>query len=589
MNQNMKKPMRIEGDNRKKRMHAQHSSTASSGLGWPRFIFLLLFSGLVIFESFFLVSQPETFDVMEPQLLQRVMDVQTALPDSSISHSMSRLDFWSDTPPEQTVPLLQVVSHRELFIGCYSFQEYLSPQFHTLLVFPKDVALLLHLDQLVQRATKQQTAGLHLFMTEGWAGSHYARRLGEKFAREELDPRGHKVRYMSSVNCDVHPLPSEHVKYQPFSDMVLQMVRDFDLANRNRKTNPALGRETSRIVNNYNAQGYPVDARGNCTHECDHALPHARRPILAMNTVLFEDVPDMSSLAGFHGPDTMDWWKNGGWERRSHVMQQQKVEVPWLQDESLFFEDHMILFDLEALRKMADVYFAVAPQAFPDENSFLGAAASKFGFTLVRHNDMVMRIDFGHDKVSFDETVDVDAIRRANWHVLGHFRSPRFLAANWERAASMMNVVTDHKPFTPFVYWHCRKDVWFPSKTVWENTTMVSDPSVLPVLESYLAYSGYRRIDDNSAIGKARTLSEKTIFRYVLDGIHAATRLTRYGKDPNAQTRPFLSLLKPGRKKWRRLFIDHTSAGPPTLNRTAVLEIPAQALLSRSMFDACKD
>jgi hypothetical protein len=71
-----------------------------------------------------------------------------------------------------------VVSHRELLIGCHSFHEYLSPHFHTVLVFPTFVAREFRLDDLVREQQQQDvavapttTADVHLFLTDDeWAG-----------------------------------------------------------------------------------------------------------------------------------------------------------------------------------------------------------------------------------------------------------------------------------------------------------------------------------------------------------------------------------------------------------------------------------
>jgi len=541
------------------------------------------------------------------------------------------MDFWAPTHPhredddmEDRRPpkienILQVVSHRELLIGCHSFDEYLSPHFHTLLVFPRRVAVILGLPDLVRRATASQTAGVHLFLTDGdgYAGSHMARRIAERFAGQELDTRsnGPKIRYLSAINCDVHPLPSTHERYRPLEDIVVSMARDLRIANRYQGPDKPIG---SPLVSNYDAQGYAVDGKGapssscSTTREGDDAsdcrngtiTPHARRRILAMNTILFEDVPDDTSLEKFHGVDNVDWWAKGGWDRREEVMTalrerlrnrgiagrkdgarndpEGKDNLPWLQDESNFFEDHMIVFDLKYLREFSDVYFAVAPEAFVDENSFLGPMAAQYGFTLVRHNDMVLRMQFGHDTVPFPPTVDVDAIRRLNWQMLGHFRSPRSMAANWERAASLARIRTDHRPFVPFVYMHCHRHVWFPMN--WKNSTIVTDPDVLPILDGYLAYSGYMRLTDGR-------LDEVKSLRYGLDGIHPATRLVRFGKEKNALQKRFLSVPRSGGKrlKFRRLYVDRAYAGPPDLNRTSVLTIPAKTTISPEWFDACRE
>ena len=543
-----------------------------------------------------------------------------------------RLDYWApeDDPLRHPVQnILQVVSHRELLIGCNSFEEFLSPHFHTLLVFPRHMAELLQLPALVRQASAQQTAGLHLFLIEDhhhtnespsssstkWAGSHMARRIAERFARHELDTKlgGPKIRYLSAINCDVHPLPRTHERYQELDDIVLTMARDLLRSNEHQGPGKPIH---SSLVGNYNAQGYAVNGEGDFVDDSHNqsttmTKPHAQRRILAMNTILFEDVPDNTSLEKFHGVDNVDWWAKGGWNQRGQAMTalQQKLHnsgmattfddttredtesrLPWLQDESNFFEDHMILFDLNYLREFSDVYFAVAPEAFVDENNFLGPMAAQHGFTLVRHNDLVLRIEFGHDMVPFPPSVDVDAIRRLNWQMLGHFRSPRAMAANWERAASMAHIHNDHKPFVPFVYIHCRRRVWFPQD--WKDSIPITDPHVLPIVDAYLAYSGYVRLGDSDE-KRHKNRNHAKVLQYGLDGVHPATRLVTFGKEKNARQKRLFSIPKSSSEgtklKFKRIYADLSVAGPPEFNRTAVFSIPTDMTISPSWFDACRE
>ena len=60
-----------------------------------------------------------------------------------------QLHYWATRTNTQS-NVLQLVTHRELFLGCHgSFEEYLSPMFHTLIVLPKDIAYALHVDDMI--------------------------------------------------------------------------------------------------------------------------------------------------------------------------------------------------------------------------------------------------------------------------------------------------------------------------------------------------------------------------------------------------------------------------------------------------------
>jgi hypothetical protein len=82
-------------------------------------------------------------------------------------------------------------------------------------------------------------------------------------------------RYLGAVNCEVHALPSNHERHRPLDDIILQMVRALKLEQEYR-----LSRGQSFVTDVYKGRGV------------DKTPP---RPILAMNTILFEDVSNATS------------------------------------------------------------------------------------------------------------------------------------------------------------------------------------------------------------------------------------------------------------------------------------------------------
>eukprot|EP00986_Skeletonema_menzelii_P006882 scaffold2613_cov122-Skeletonema_menzelii.AAC.1 len=213
--------------------------------------------------------------------------------------------------------ILMVVSHREFLFGCHSFEEYLSPLFHTLFILPEDIARELRIDQLVQKATAATSAGAHLFYSDGYAGNSMAISVGERFAAFlDASILDDPLDYLVVAMCDIHQLPHNHRLFQSTESMILRMAKDFD-------TSKAYRNRGEFLESNYNEHGNtPLSSV-----DLQLQMPKSQMGILAMNTILWEQVPDLESVKMFHGSDFGHWFKNQEHKPQSLVDQTAQTET----------------------------------------------------------------------------------------------------------------------------------------------------------------------------------------------------------------------------------------------------------------------
>jgi hypothetical protein len=130
---------------------------------------------------------------------------------------------------------VMVVSHREMLIGCYGFERFLLPDTETIFVFDEDFVNIWKLDELVRKATRKQTLGVHLVITSALAGDVISKRIALEFI-DKFSP----TEFMFALNCDVHEMPTNYVGYKSFSEMLNEMSKVFrneKSLRKNKKTN----------------------------------------------------------------------------------------------------------------------------------------------------------------------------------------------------------------------------------------------------------------------------------------------------------------------------------------------------------------
>lgn len=481
-----------------------------------------------------------------------------------------QLHYWATRTNTQS-NVLQLVAHRELFLGCYgSFEEYLSPMFHTLIILPKDIYFALHVNELLM--TESLTAGLHIFLTGvGIGGSHYARKIAEQFISNELEPAGIEVRYINSIDCNIHQLPKNHSKFASTEQLTLRMERDFDISKKMRRVG-------LNIETNYDSEGYPFDpSRNRCHHSCSAPIPMGKMKVLAMIPVLFED-PSLENLSEemgiFHGRDELKWWRGGAWENKQRNLT--NAALPWIFDKSADFEAHAVMYDLEALRSVKQQYFAVTSRSFPDENHFIGEFARQNNYTLIRNNDVPFQVDFAHftEPLEYPDDLDLDWFKERNLEELVSHRNPPDQFENWERVHQNIPGMAsiNNGPYTRFLFYHFRKKAWLPSIFDDGKKKPVSNPTAFKIVELMLKYCGY----------KFQGKLPNGMFRFELEQVYPGTRLVGFDSHEGKNKRALTFLYPNGESK--TLYVDHWKTGPPPKGTKGFVEIPEDATIDRNGF-----
>jgi len=516
------------------------------------------------------------------------------VPDASVYDPsiVGRIDAWATASTE---PVLMVVSHRDLLVGCNSFEQYLSPEFHTLIVLPRDFALHVKLDELVRSATPSKTAGLHLFYTDGDAGAVRARKVAIDFVEREINPVQlsagiEKIDFIQYFDCNVHEIPGENMKNhysaRPTRDATLQMVRDFQKLKRG-EVHPT----------NYDAEGYPALENGsNCTHSACfpkklkhlHDVPHHGYGTLAMNALLFEDKFGYK----FHGRDVTEWGPDrpkGGpthWDLRATTGL--KEGEPWIHDVSQFFEAHMFLFDIQAMKQIYNDYFSVAYPNFPSETVFFGILANRNKLRVVRTNDVSFNVDFGQSIVRWPPGVDMEWIKLKNGDLFGSIRNPKIQHDTWQKAVAV-GCTQLSPPYIAMLQLQCRWDSWFPA--TWTETSLVRE--VYEYLAFIFNYYGYKPVNSTTSSDGGE------IFRFKLEGKYDANRVFFQTKGDNDSSGNKIQVPAPTLRKGPVLSFQvgdmkyYHEAVMGGWERTTqedldrIVEVPAEGILPRSKIFEC--
>ena len=393
------------------------------------------------------------------------------------------------THPNSTSALL-VVTSRETLISCKdSLETYLSPNFHTLYLFEEEIAQGLGIDELVLSVTRKTSAGAHLMTTEGMTGNMHGRTVGAEFA-SFLEKGGYPVEFVGTVECAVHLLPHEHKKYKSMDAVINQMVDSFRIAREAR-------RHGTSIEDNYNADGNTILSN----EQVPLKMPMNRMEILGMNANLWEVVPNMEELEGYHGYDV------GDWAARSRRKPQKLVDagLPWLYDTSQMLENHIMLFDLQALRKIWKLVPSLArfPKVMFSAN-VLTPIANMYNMTIVRNNEIELHLSFkikNYDDI--DPVVDENWLRGKSVELLGRTLSPRYDYGCEAAIDRSVGMTTDVMLF-PWKAALCIKwdaEVWLPRNGIISGIP-IADPSMKRILTGVLRYFGYELQDSLSTDGQ---------------------------------------------------------------------------------------
>ena len=409
--------------------------------------------------------------------------------------------------------ILMVVSHRELLFGCYSFKEYLSPLFHTLFILPEDIARELQVDQLVQKATVVTSAGAHLFYSDGYAGNAMAINVGEQFAvfldssilEDPLD-------YLVVAMCDVHQLPHNHTLFQSTESMILRMAKDFD-------TSKAYRYRGEFLESNYNEHGNTPLSSDNLQLQ----MPKSQMGILAMNTILWEQVPDLESVKILHGSDVGNWFKKQMRKPQSLV----DHDLPWLWDVSQFVEGHLLMFDLEKLRKLRQLApdFISGRKISVEEHEVLPAVANHFNMTILRNNELAFHIDLNTENQD-SSRINLDWLKTKSFELIGIALAPRFdfftsVVGYKETGLTTVSMVFPWKTAICEKF----KKGWLPHNGAIAGIP-ITDEGMIMIVQGIMGYFGYIPVVGHEDEHHS-TRNSTTALLYELDGGFPGSRVLR--------------------------------------------------------------
>jgi len=182
-----------------------------------------------------------------------------------------------------------------------------------------------------------------------------------------------KPHWMFSVNCDMHPLPTDHKLYQSFEEITEGLAS-------------AMHKE--REQREYNGQKSWTQ---------QETLMEDNAPIYAMNTLIWLDFGSKEHLfdAEWHGMDHYNWYKESFMNKVGKpdvlLADDEEKEMPWTTKVDLFVESHALIFDVEKMAKIRDQYFIW--DSIPSETHAIGPLANKNGWVVRRHNELHMFFD----------------------------------------------------------------------------------------------------------------------------------------------------------------------------------------------------
>ena len=411
--------------------------------------------------------------------------------------------------------ILMVVSHREFLFGCHSFEEYLSPLFHTLFILPEDIARELRIDQLVQKATAATSAGAHLFYSDGYAGNSMAISVGEQFAAFlDASILDDPLDYLVVAMCDVHQLPHNHRLFQSTESMILRMAKDFD-------TSKAYRNRGEFLESNYNERGNtPLSSV-----DLQLQMPKSQMGILAMNTILWEQVPDLESVKKFHGSDFGNWFKNQVHKPQSLVDR----DLPWLWDASQFVEGHLLMFDLQKLRKLRQLApdFISGRKNNAEEHEIFPAVANNFNMTFIRHNELAFHLDVNTENQD-PSRINLNWLKAKTFELMGISLAPRF-----DFFASVVGYretgITTASMVFPWKSSICLKwkKAWLPNNGAVAGIP-ITDEGMKMIVQGILGYFGYIPVvDHEDEHYQTRNSTTTTTLLYQLDAGFPGSRVLR--------------------------------------------------------------
>ena len=255
--------------------------------------------------------------------------------------------YRKETSGNAKLPLVMLVHHREIFVGCHSFERFFNPKWETIVVVEEDME---NQYQLKQLAGVASSPAIHLAllnnndMTGEWLGRQVALHIMNFEHEHAKKPLASLI---LSTQCDIHPLPTFHALHKPYEVTVQRMVHLFLEEDR-------LNQESKQRTN-INEYKHAWKAGPLNRTLCQRVHKNKDRPLLALNTVMVETLPSTETLEGsiFHSKEA---GLRNAWSETYH---KNIPNGPWMSDISTWVEDHFTLYNVTLLSKIVDDFARV--------------------------------------------------------------------------------------------------------------------------------------------------------------------------------------------------------------------------------------
>eukprot|EP00469_Lotharella_globosa_P010702 CAMPEP_0167785292 /NCGR_PEP_ID=MMETSP0111_2-20121227/8153_1 /TAXON_ID=91324 /ORGANISM="Lotharella globosa, Strain CCCM811" /LENGTH=567 /DNA_ID=CAMNT_0007676541 /DNA_START=121 /DNA_END=1824 /DNA_ORIENTATION=+ len=312
--------------------------------------------------------------------------------------------------------VIAVITARDLYIGCHSYRQYLSPHFETIFAFHHKYADLFELDKLVTSMDRNQTLGAHLFVTDSDLGENSARSLALGFIENIMETQ---PEFMFSVNCDMHPIPTNHKLHQTFEQITEGLASTM-----------------------YQERELRENGKSSWTQR--EELGADDKPIYAMNTLIWLDFNSTDHLfdAEWHGKDHYDWYNNSFLTSAPKPDVLAQAGASWTTEVDFFVESHALCFDVQKMRTIRDEYFIW--DSIPSETHAIGPLANKHGWVVRRHNELHMFFD----QARYEEVLNDEKYAP----IAGHQdKIDQMLFMNFELASKRRNPIEGYNIYQQYV------------------------------------------------------------------------------------------------------------------------------------------
>lgn len=249
-----------------------------------------------------------------------------------------------------------VVCSRETIIGCHSFEEFLSPNFVTFFVFDRWTAdPFYNLSAFVQAQDDSTTMGAHLYVTDEYYGELLARKIAYDFVLQNNWQA--KVKTLTSINCDMHPIPTAHKFYKNTTTIIRSLYDTLVLETSLRQVSKTLVENTVKRIS---------------------------WPVFAIGPVILETIPYMDSVCKgiVHGNDISGYETTRNCTRPTSL----PSTSPWIFDALTWPEGHFLTFNFSLLMKFNSSYFSMT--SFLAEERIIPDWMTRNGITLLRYQDV---------------------------------------------------------------------------------------------------------------------------------------------------------------------------------------------------------